>query len=535
MATSSSYQFIPRKLIKRKPNISHDAHPPTAEPPVLPILLPVADAAKIDSQTQQKLPDEHIAIWVTLAMSHYAAWSDPDLRRVLDSGDEELEPHYIPLRFLLRNSQVLASADELEHISEAQVVKALRAHSPTAFDIRVLISEPSKTAWSTGYNAKGKDREDMGGYEIRRLNGGKLGSLTREDWKARTVYFERIPPNYRTIPAIAQFILSLLSPRAPSPESEPHDSMRIQSITLPPHHFDKQGSTPKFKGFAFVVFSALEDANTLLTRWPWERHSDEEKQDFHLHIGTSTTEGEREARRFGLRALSQARWNELKEEYLSYRSTLIERVCDDDGAVPNIPPSVVPPAPAVPASVPPSDSADATPTTLPLPAPPENSPATPSCPHPSLDDPYPYGCLVFVRNIHPATNKTTLRALFSSVFEDKEDKDTREAIDYVDFNKGMDSCYLRLSTPASAAFISLHFSTHPTVQSHGLDEVGSQGDSKGIEVEVVRGKREAVYWEKVPEKVRRGAVAKAIGSINNKTENKDDKEEGRQRKRRKRG
>ncbi|KAG9218583.1 hypothetical protein PLEOSDRAFT_1103792 [Pleurotus ostreatus PC15] len=535
MATSSSYQFIPRKLIKRKPNVSHDPNLPTAKPHGPPILLPVADAAKIDSQSQQKLPDEHIAIWVNLAMSHYAVWSDPDLRRVLDSGDQEPEPNYIPLRFLLRNSPVLASADELEHVSEAQVVKALRAHSPTVFDIRVLISEPTKTAWSTGYNAKGKEREDMGGYEIRRLNGGKLGSLTREDWKARTVYFERIPTIYRTIPAIAQFILSLLSLLAPSPESEPHESTRIQSITLPPHHFDKQGSTPKFKGFAFVVFSALEDANRLLTRWPWEGHwssgSNEEKQDLHLDTGASTTEGE--ARRFGLRALSQTRWDELKEEYLSYRKTLIERV-SDDGAAPNIPPTVAPPAPTVLASVPPSDSADGTPTIIPPPAPPGNTPVTLPCPHPSLDDPYPYGCLVFVRNIHPATNKTTLRALFSSVFEDKEDKDAREAIDYVDFNKGMDSCYLRLSTPASAAFLSSHFSTHPTVQAHGLDEAGSQGDSKSIEVEVVRGKREAVYWEKVPEKVRRGAVAKAIGSMNNKSESKDE-EEGRQRKRKKRG
>lgn len=93
MATSSSYQFIPRKLIKRKPNVSHDAHPPTAKLPVASILLPVADAAKINSQTLQKLPDEHIAIWVNLAMSHYAVWSDPDLRRVLDSGDEELGPN----------------------------------------------------------------------------------------------------------------------------------------------------------------------------------------------------------------------------------------------------------------------------------------------------------------------------------------------------------------------------------------------------------------------------------------------------------
>ncbi len=69
------------------------------------------------------------------------------------------------------------------------MVKALRAQLPTTFDIRVLISEPSKAAWSTAYNAKGKDREDMGGYEIRHLGGGKLRSLTREDWKGRTVYF----------------------------------------------------------------------------------------------------------------------------------------------------------------------------------------------------------------------------------------------------------------------------------------------------------------------------------------------------------
>lgn len=59
-----------------------------------------------------------------------------------------------------------------------------------------------------------------------------------------------------------------------------------------------------------------------------------------------------------------------------------------------------------------------------------------------------------------------------------------------------------------------------------------------IDVEVVRGKREAVYWEKVPEKVRRGAVAKVVGAVGesgNVGVERGIEEDSRQRKRRKRG
>ncbi len=91
MSSSSSYQFLPRKLIKRKPNGSADANQPTSKPPVPHTPLPVASTAVTDSQKQKNLRDEHIAIWVNLAMSDYAVWSDPDLRRALDSGDDGLE------------------------------------------------------------------------------------------------------------------------------------------------------------------------------------------------------------------------------------------------------------------------------------------------------------------------------------------------------------------------------------------------------------------------------------------------------------
>lgn len=54
---------------------------------------------------------------------------------------------------------------------------------------------------------------------------------------------------------------------------------------------------------------------------------------------------------------------------------------------------------------------------------------------------YPPGCLVFIRHVHPDTNKTTLRNLFLHIWEEggnpggEKDED---GIDYLDYTKGMD-------------------------------------------------------------------------------------------------
>lgn len=56
------------------------------------------------------------------------------------------------------------------------------------------------------------------------------------------------------------------------------------------------------------------------------------------------------------------------------------------------------------------------------------------------------------------------------------------------------------------------FGARGIVQADGLDAVGRtpvQHD-KPIAVEMVLGKKEALYWEKVPEKVRRQAVDKVV-------------------------
>ncbi len=57
-----------------------------------------------------------------------------------------------------------------------------------------------------------------------------------------------------------------------------------------------------------------------------------------------------------------------------------------------------------------------------------------------------------------------------------------------------------------------HFTTHPTCQTSGLDNLGVKPEAPDTTIapELVLGKREELYWEKVPEKVRRQAVDKAL-------------------------
>lgn len=59
-----------------------------------------------------------------------------------------------------------------------------------------------------------------------------------------------------------------------------------------------------------------------------------------------------------------------------------------------------------------------------------------------------------------------------------------------------------------------YFSNHHIAQMSALDGNGSESsDVKVIVPEIVLGKREEVYWEKIPEKLRRQAVEKTLKTI----------------------
>lgn len=213
---------------------------------------------------------------------------------------------------------------------------------------------------------------------------------------------ENIPFQYRTIAGIAQFTQSLLA--SPSPSSSMH---AVQKVWLPPHAHDKPGDIPKCKGFALITLSSPEQAHKLTRHWPWNVR----RTDPHGVADVSETQ---EAIKFGFRTMLRARWDELQEEYLAYRRTLSDALAyvEEQHEATTDAPMVVTEEPAVP-------------------------PAPSHLPTTDLWSLFPEGCLVFVRNIHPETNKTTLRSLFSQAFAHSDVSD--EGVDYVDFSKGMDT------------------------------------------------------------------------------------------------
>ena len=93
-------------------------------------------------------------------------------------------------------------------------------------------------------------------------------------------------------------------------------------------------------------------------------------------------------------------------------------------------------------------------------------------------------------------------------------------------------CHLRLTSPRHSQLLVDHFTCHPITQDRGLDDIGAMSNTENaIAMEIVQGKREELYWDKVPEKVRRQAVEKAVDIQQSASRIEAVPEEGPQRKR----
>lgn len=436
---------------------------------------------------------EDIAALTLLALSDYRIWSDADLRGKLDEClniSDTSAAGFVPINYLIRRPPLRGFLSV--EPSEVEVVKALRAHANEVLEVRMLVSAPSSSVWyGTGKTSR---KKDVGGYEVRRKDWEKLldhplRNLSSEQWDERTLYMECVPTQYRSLAGIARFTQALL----PTLPSSLPSSIHVQNVTLPSHYLDKPGDIPKCRGYALVTFSTTEQRDVLLRDWPWKRRP-------YDATGHGTLEV-KEAQRFGFRTIPKMRWDQLNEEYVAYRQQLIDKTFEANKRASSTSRPDIPSETDVPSHVRPKDE------DLPIRA--LASPPPGGTPKTTTASPYPYGCLVFVRNIHPETNKTTLKALFAKAFEDKG-KST--GLDYVDFNKGMDSCYLRLASPHHTSILTEHFTRHPTAQVNGLDDTGrAPGENEQtIKMELIEGKREALYWKNIPEKVRRQAVEKAL-------------------------
>ncbi|KAH6914358.1 hypothetical protein BKA70DRAFT_1261174 [Coprinopsis sp. MPI-PUGE-AT-0042] len=515
---SASFAFVPRKVASKK-NGAKVTHLPQPRQTAASSPLPAAAASSKGKEKAtvitkphdaenpiheppqkkeagQQLVNEEDAILIWLALSDYALWADGDLRRRMEV-DEEGGGGYISLNYLMSHSPSLWPLKRFVGASQTPLVKALRQYAPDVFELQLIVAAPQPWFNRSGV-ASSSTPTGAGGYEIRRTDLSP-SSLTKRDWDERTVYVEHVPPEYKTTPSLVRFLSALL------PEShDPHPCRRIQSVTLPAHHQDASARTPSFKGFAFVTFHNLQDVAHVLTSHPWNT-----PEEFQPSKGSDTPA--EKAVKVGFRALKKADWETLREEYLAYRQSLIQTITDFQDNVEQ-PTAIKAPAAALEYGIreqtrmPDVHQPPAT-----LSEPPEGSSS-----EITLASPYPYGCLVFVKNIHTETNKTTLKAIFGRVLDSSNPTGPNAGLDYVDFTKGMDSCHLRLSTPEHAERLVSHFNASLTVQQNGLDDQGANvGDNvsaslKPISMEIVIKTREEVYWQKVPEKIRRGAVEKAV-------------------------
>ena len=213
--------------------------------------------------------------------------------------------------------------------------------------------------------------------------------------------------------AAYRFVWSLLNSR----KDCPFDA--IQEVKPAPPSDAEVEFKRTFKGFAFVTFSSKEFVKQLVDNWPWLPAN--RSVDLSNGIPAPTSSDVVDAQKYGVRAITKARWEELRDEYLAYRMQLLN-VIHEEGRKFG---TNLRPTGTIESDLPPSGSDGLL-----------DSAGSPD---------YPRGCLILAKNVHTGTNKTTLRKLFSSTVGVPQ-----EVIDYVDFNKGMDSVR---SNRRSATFI----------------------------------------------------------------------------------
>ncbi|KZW02590.1 hypothetical protein EXIGLDRAFT_732849 [Exidia glandulosa HHB12029] len=418
MATENP--FVPRSL---QPGSRKPQAPPTRS-------LPPGSSTEAGPSSRPKTPkppkvdawpDEDVVLLYEMCLSDYAIWSNEALYNAMNANDG-----YVSLRLL---DKALASVKRPE---DTHVAKALRAAS-TLLDVRVLISQPDRGNWF----GRG-DRAETGGFELRRKDWplSHLDSLTQEDWNRRTVYVENLPQESRTLLGVARLMHTLVSSSAtPS---------LVQNVEFPAHAQAKPDEIPRCKGFAFVTFETQEHASQISSAWPWNGNS-----------SRAVSETATSAHKSGLRCISLARWEKLKDEYLEYQSSLVHAATRPQVATP-------------------STVADSTAAEL------ETLVDVVEEEHIN-DAGYPRNRLVRVLNIPLDSTKTSLRTMFTQAL------DGEESIDYIDFVKNLDRCHVRLASTESARRL----------------VASLEGD---VRAELVQGEQEALYWEKVPEKLRMAAM-----------------------------
>ncbi|THH05202.1 hypothetical protein EW145_g4966 [Phellinidium pouzarii] len=478
MSTHEFY-FVPRKLAKSREKLTSETKTPiesvssgssaelykTSGPTPATCRGPGkkdadnADDAEVPYRPKQKekerfLDDSAYMSLLELALSEYALWSDPELLERMDVNGEG----FVPLSYVTHRAPVLASLTPMP--PESILMRCIK--SSLFLEARMIVIEPYRDSWFGGQGSRDvSGSSDQGGFE------GEF-DVQRDD-------------SHTAMPL-------------------------IQSITFPPHRDDAPDAPRpiKSKGFAFLVLAQMKIVDHLLQRWPWDLAvrlennvlKDVEKKGVEAAAAY-------DAREFGFHCLSKKKWEALKRDYISLQRRLLEKTIAASQPEPSsfsrMPVEETARSPTLNGKY--TKAQNKSTITM------QKDSVQPLV-YQAQNLSFPSGCLVFIKNVHPETNKTTLRTLFTSALDGMAD-----AIDYVDYNKGLDNCYLRLAAPSYARTLVKYFSSREVTQENALDSAGvpqsKRGVSMPIEVELIQGRKEEMYWAKVPENIKKQAIAKA--------------------------
>jgi hypothetical protein len=413
----------------------------------------------------------------------------------------------------VHTSPVFLAANS-DSLTEGSIVRSLRTHATDIFDIHMIVLDKMRPRRSRHGHAP------AGGYKIRRKDWAEVTrrfpTFSPEYWDIRTIYIvrsllspsshllhfdcallsskENIPLEFRSIIGTSKLLHRLLKNNR-TPSFSLSDYRCVQSILFPPHHQDPPDAVPKCRGFALVTFSTPSDASRLLADFPYHYRENNHSAD---SDDDDPSAEEREARKAGFRTLSKERWESLQAEYVEYRDALLGRIAASSSPAP----ASCSTEPDVPIRTAPADNVTDVSGKARL----QHASEAPMK--------FPPGCVVFARHVPENTNKTALRALFSALLDDS----STSALDYVDYTKGLDTVRLPLC-PCRRLIMSLFEQCHLrlTTREHALSLLKrfklkcgkGDGEEDKIMLESLDGRREEMYWEGVPDKVRALAVQRA--------------------------
>ncbi|KAG0653754.1 hypothetical protein C6P46_002230 [Rhodotorula mucilaginosa] len=158
---------------------------------------------------------------------------------------------------------------------------------------------------------------------------------------------------------------------------------------------------------------------------------------------------------------------------------------------------------------------------------------------------YPEGCVLWIRNVHENSTRTTLKALFGALL-DQLQEGSGKGVEFVDYEKGLDTvstlplsnrflahnsdenmgaaqCHLRFSSPALATVMHNHLSSTPSLHlsqtiltpasslSPSSLAAATTASRRPLISTMLSGEEERRYWANVPEATRRVA-RKAAGA-----------------------